>query len=44
LLAHWIGDRLRDVLIEKNGAAPLVVRIEVEESFGQSATCELRGE
>jgi 6-pyruvoyltetrahydropterin/6-carboxytetrahydropterin synthase len=42
LLARWIGGRLRDALTEKYGAAPPVVRIDVEECFGQSATCELR--
>lgn len=42
LLARWIGERLRDVLSQKYGTIPPLVRIDVEESFGQSATCELR--
>jgi 6-pyruvoyltetrahydropterin/6-carboxytetrahydropterin synthase len=44
LLARWIGRRLRDALSEKYGTAPPRVRIDVEECFGQSATCELREE
>ncbi|MSU80569.1 MAG: 6-carboxytetrahydropterin synthase [Gemmataceae bacterium] len=38
LLARYIGERLRDDLQTKFKYAPEVMRVEVEESFGQSAT------
>lgn len=41
LLARWLGERVRDELTNRIGAAPPVVRVEVEESFGQAAVCEL---
>lgn len=41
LLARWLGERVRDELTKRVGAVPPVVRVEVEESFGQSAVCEL---
>ena len=44
LLARWIVHRLREALVQKYGNAPPVIRVEVEESFGQSATCEIRGQ
>lgn len=42
LLADHIGQRLRAVLVEKGLAVPRVMRVEVEESFGQSAEVEWR--
>jgi 6-pyruvoyltetrahydropterin/6-carboxytetrahydropterin synthase len=42
LLARYIGERLRDDLRKTFGHVPQVLRIEVEESFGQSATYEWR--
>ena len=44
LLARHIGLRLLDELEVKTGHRPAVVRIEVEESCGQSAVCELSDE
>ncbi len=44
LLARYIGHRLLDDLTARTGTRPAVVRIELDECFGQSATCELRGE
>src|SRR4051812_5183128 len=41
LLARWIAERLRDELLKQHGYAPQVLRVEVEENIGQSATCEL---
>ena len=38
LLARYIGERLRDDLRTTCGYVPPVLRVEVEESFGQSAT------
>jgi 6-pyruvoyltetrahydropterin/6-carboxytetrahydropterin synthase len=40
LLARYIGDRLRDDLHKTCDYVPPVLRVEVEESFGQSATFE----
>ncbi len=40
LLAGYIAGRLRDKLAAKGLAVPRVVRVEVEESFGQSAEVE----
>jgi 6-pyruvoyltetrahydropterin/6-carboxytetrahydropterin synthase len=44
LLARHLGRRLLDALQERTGTRPQVVRIEVEESDGLTAVCELRGE
>jgi 6-pyruvoyltetrahydropterin/6-carboxytetrahydropterin synthase len=44
LLARYIGRRLLDDLAARTGARPAVVRIELDECFGQSATCELSEE
>jgi len=44
LLARHIGRRLLDELETRTGARPEVVRIEVDECFGQAAVCEFRGE
>src|ERR1043166_2372890 len=38
LLAHYIGERLRDDLRQSYSYVPETLRVEVEESFGQSAT------
>jgi 6-pyruvoyltetrahydropterin/6-carboxytetrahydropterin synthase len=42
LLARYIAVRLLDELERHYGYRPEVLRIEVEENVGQSATCELR--
>src|SRR5438105_12465811 len=42
LLARYIGQRLRDDLRKQYGFEPAVLRVEVEENVGQSATWELR--
>jgi 6-pyruvoyltetrahydropterin/6-carboxytetrahydropterin synthase len=42
LLARYIGDRLRNDLRQAYRYEPAVLRIEVEESFGQAATYEWR--
>lgn len=42
LLARYIGQRLLDDLRRHHQYIPRVLRVEVEESFGQSATVELR--
>lgn len=44
LLARYIGLRLLTALEERTGARPELVRIEVDECFGQSAVCELAGQ
>jgi 6-pyruvoyltetrahydropterin/6-carboxytetrahydropterin synthase len=44
LLANYIGHRLLDALAARTSVRPELVRIEVDECFGQSAICELRGE
>ncbi|MDB5307715.1 MAG: 6-pyruvoyl tetrahydropterin synthase [Gemmataceae bacterium] len=41
LLARYIGGRLLDVLRDRHGFVPAVMRVEVEENVGQSATVEL---
>ena len=41
LLARYIGQRLLDDLRRQHQYIPRVLRVEVEESFGQSATVEL---
>jgi 6-pyruvoyltetrahydropterin/6-carboxytetrahydropterin synthase len=38
LLARYIGQRLLDDLARRHGYRPAAIRVEVEESFGQSAT------
>jgi len=43
LLARHIGRRLLDELAARTGSRPRLVRIEVDESFGQSAVCQLDG-
>ena len=40
LLARYIGERLREDLQKTSNYVPAVMRVEVEESFGQSATYE----
>ena len=42
LLARWIAERLTDALVREKNFQPTRVRIEVEESFGQLATYEVR--
>jgi 6-pyruvoyltetrahydropterin/6-carboxytetrahydropterin synthase len=42
LLARYIGQRLRDDLRKQFGFEPGMMRVEVEESVGQSATWEAR--
>jgi 6-pyruvoyltetrahydropterin/6-carboxytetrahydropterin synthase len=42
LLARYIGGRLLEVLTQQHRFRPEVLRVEVEESPGQSATCEWR--
>jgi 6-pyruvoyltetrahydropterin/6-carboxytetrahydropterin synthase len=42
LLARYIAGRLADVLRERHGFTPIVMRVEVEENIGQSATYEWR--
>jgi 6-pyruvoyltetrahydropterin/6-carboxytetrahydropterin synthase len=42
LLARWLAQRLADDLRRHHGYRPDVLRVEVEENVGQSATCELR--
>jgi len=42
LLAAYIARRLADDLLRLHNYRPAVLRVEVEESIGQSATCELR--
>ena len=42
LLAAYIARRLADDLQRQHGYTASVLRVEVEESIGQSATCELR--
>ncbi len=42
LLARYIGGRLLEVLQGQHGFRPEALRVEVEESPGQSATCEWR--
>jgi 6-pyruvoyltetrahydropterin/6-carboxytetrahydropterin synthase len=42
LLARYIAERLADDLRRHHGFTARVLRVEVEENIGQSATCELR--
>jgi 6-pyruvoyltetrahydropterin/6-carboxytetrahydropterin synthase len=44
LLAEFIAGRLQQEIAIKGWAIPRVLRVEVEESFGQSAEVELRSE
>ncbi len=44
LLARYIALRLRDDLRRQHNYVPRVLRVEVEENIGQSATCELRSD
>jgi len=44
LLARLIGRRLLADLEEQTGARPTLIKIEVDDCFGQSAMCELRDE
>jgi 6-pyruvoyltetrahydropterin/6-carboxytetrahydropterin synthase len=43
LLARYIGGRLLEELRRQHGFSPRVLRIEVEENVGQSATWEFNG-
>jgi 6-pyruvoyltetrahydropterin/6-carboxytetrahydropterin synthase len=42
LLARYIGQRLLESLTRQHGYTPAVLRVEVEENIGQSATFEWR--
>lgn len=42
LLARYIGTRLRADIVAQHQFHPAVLRVEVEENIGQSATCEIR--
>ena len=42
LLARYIAQRLLESLRRQHGYEPAVLRVEVEENVGQSATCEWR--
>jgi 6-pyruvoyltetrahydropterin/6-carboxytetrahydropterin synthase len=42
LLARWIAQRLIEALQSQHHYRPEVLRVEVEENVGQSATCEWR--
>lgn len=42
LLARYIAERLLADLQKQHGYTPKVLRVEVEENVGQSATCELQ--
>jgi hypothetical protein len=44
LLARWVSGQLSEKLEAKLGQLPRVLRVEVFESPGQSATIELRNE
>jgi 6-pyruvoyltetrahydropterin/6-carboxytetrahydropterin synthase len=44
LLANYIADRLRTAMNDRGWTTPQVLRVEVEESFGQSARVEWRAE
>lgn len=41
LLARYIAQRVLDALERRYQFVPTLLRVEVEESFGQSATCEV---
>jgi 6-pyruvoyltetrahydropterin/6-carboxytetrahydropterin synthase len=42
LLARYIAQRLLEAIQAQHGYRPAVLRVEVEENIGQSATCEIR--
>ena len=42
LLARWVSEQLSEKLEERLGQLPRVLRVEVFESPGQSATIEVR--
>src|SRR5947207_1604369 len=42
MLARYIAHRLLEDLRKQHDYVPLVLRVEVEENIGQSATCEIR--
>lgn len=44
LLARYIAQRLKNDIQRQHQFTPAVLRVEVEENIGQSATCELRDE
>lgn len=44
LLARYIAQRLLDDILAEHNYVPAVLRVEVEENIGQSATCEMIGE
>ena len=44
LLARWVAHRLLEDLKTHYGLTPGVLRVEIEETFGQSATYEWRAE
>lgn len=44
LLARYIAQRLLDDLRRQHNYVPPVLRVEVEENIGQSATCEIRAD
>jgi len=41
LLARYIAKRLKADILAQYGYTPAVLRVEIEENIGQSATCEL---
>ncbi len=41
LLARWIGEKLRGALDAQTGTPPGRVRVDVEESLGQTAVCQV---
>ena len=43
LLAGYVAGRLLERLETGTGFRPSMVRVEIEESFGQSAVCEIQG-
>jgi 6-pyruvoyltetrahydropterin/6-carboxytetrahydropterin synthase len=43
LLAEYVAERLRKALTTRLGMRPKRLRIEVEECFGLSAACEIKG-
>src|SRR5262245_29024518 len=42
LLARYIAERLREELWRQHQYRPQILRVEVEENIGQSATCEMK--
>ena len=41
LIAHWMATRLADVIRSRSGHDVRLLRVDVEENFGQWASCEL---